>query len=252
MSAESASRRDFLKAAAAAGTLAALPNVHAAGSDMLRVGLIGCGDRGTGAATQALAADSNVKLVAMADAFEDRLQQEPGDPCRRPRTSPAKLDVKPDHRFVGFDAYQELLGSGVDVVLLCTPPHFRPHPPPRGGRGRQARLRREAGRRRCPRRPLRARRAASWPRRRDSRSSPASASATTTASARPSGASTTGRSATSSRSSPTTTAAAAGTSRGSPAGPTCSTRCATGTTSPGCRATSTSSSTSTTSTSAPG
>ena len=125
MSAESASRRDFLKAAAAAGTLAALPNAHAAGSDILRVGLIGCGDRGTGAATQALAADSNVRLVAMADAFEDRLENSL-EILRKNDAIAAKLDVAPDRRFVGFDAYRELLGSGVDVVLLCTPPHFRP------------------------------------------------------------------------------------------------------------------------------
>src|SRR5712692_7880792 len=67
-------RRDFLKVAAVAGTLAAAPHVHAAGSDTLRVGLIGCGNRGTGAATQALKADKNVQLIAMGDAFEDRLQ----------------------------------------------------------------------------------------------------------------------------------------------------------------------------------
>jgi hypothetical protein len=66
-------RRQFLATAAVAGSLAAVPHVHAAGDDQLRVGLIGCGDRGTGAATQALKADKNVKLTAMADAFEDRL-----------------------------------------------------------------------------------------------------------------------------------------------------------------------------------
>ena len=105
--------------------MAALSNAHAAGSDVLRVGLIGCGDRGTGAATQALGADSNVKLVAMADAFEDRLQKSL-EILQKDEKVAGKLDVKPDHRFVGFDAYQKLLDSGVDVVLLCTPPHFRP------------------------------------------------------------------------------------------------------------------------------
>ncbi len=122
---ESASRRDFLRTTAAAGTLAAMPNAHAAGSDILRVGLIGCGDRGTGAATQALAADSNVRLVAMADAFDDRIGHSL-DMLRNTGDIAAKLDVAPGRRFVGFDAYRELLGSGVDVVLLCTPPHFRP------------------------------------------------------------------------------------------------------------------------------
>ena len=92
---------------------------------MLRVGLIGCGDRGTGAATQALAADSNVQLVAMADAFEDRVQKSL-EILQKTEGISAKVAVRPDHRFVGFNAYQELLGSGVDVVLLCTPPHFRP------------------------------------------------------------------------------------------------------------------------------
>jgi predicted dehydrogenase len=125
MSAESASRRHFIKATAAAGTLAALPNVHAAGSDILRVGLIGCGDRGTGAASQALAAESNVRLVAMADAFADRLNNSL-ESLQKDIAIAAKLDVAPGRRFVGFDAYRELLGSGVDVVLLCTPPHFRP------------------------------------------------------------------------------------------------------------------------------
>jgi predicted dehydrogenase len=121
-----ASRRDFLKTStAAAAALAAIPNAHAAGSDLLRVGLIGCGDRGTGAASQALSADSNVKLVAMADAFEDRLQQSL-DILLKSEKVAAKVDVRPGQRFVGFNAYRELLASGVDVVLLCTPPHFRP------------------------------------------------------------------------------------------------------------------------------
>jgi predicted dehydrogenase len=119
------SRREFLQAAAATGTLAALPNVHAAGSDTLRVGLIGCGDRGTGAATQALAADSNVRLVAMADAFEDRLEASL-DHLRKDEKVGSKVAVTPENRFVGFDAYQKLLATWVDVVLLTTPPHFRP------------------------------------------------------------------------------------------------------------------------------
>ena len=126
MRAVSASRRDFLKTAAgAAATLSAIPNAHAAGSDVIRVGLIGCGDRGTGAATQALAADSNVQLVAMADAFEDRLQNSL-ETLQKSETISAKVSVKPEQRFVGFNAYQQLIGSGVDVVLLCTPPQFRP------------------------------------------------------------------------------------------------------------------------------
>jgi predicted dehydrogenase len=121
----STSRRNFLKGSAIAGTLATLPNVHAVGNSLLRVGLIGCGERGTGAAAQALSADPDVKLVAMADAFEDRLEGSLAT-LKEDQKLVSKIDVKSDSRFVGFDAYQKLLSSGVDVVLLCTPPHFRP------------------------------------------------------------------------------------------------------------------------------
>jgi predicted dehydrogenase len=118
-------RRELIKSAAIAGALSALPNAHAAGSDLLKVGLVGCGDRGTGATAQALAADSNVKLVAMADAFEDRLTNSLSILQGDDKVG-SKVDVRPEHRFVGFDAYRKLIDSGVDVVLLCTPPGFRP------------------------------------------------------------------------------------------------------------------------------
>jgi predicted dehydrogenase len=130
--AEKTSRRDFLKTsavtavgAAVASQLAAVSNVHAAGSDVLRVGLIGCGGRGTGAAAQALNADKHVKLVAMGDMFADRLQQSLDDLKRDEGIAP-KIDVKPDHCFTGFSAYKDVIASGVEVVLLATPPHFRP------------------------------------------------------------------------------------------------------------------------------
>ncbi|GAC1346889.1 MAG: Gfo/Idh/MocA family oxidoreductase [Isosphaeraceae bacterium] len=119
------SRRDFLKTSAVAGLSATLTNAYAGGGDLLRVGLVGCGDRGTGAAAQALAADKNVKLTAMADAFEDRIEKSLGLLQDDEKIS-SKLDVPPERRFVGFDACAKLLDSGVDVVLLCTPPHFRP------------------------------------------------------------------------------------------------------------------------------
>jgi predicted dehydrogenase len=121
-------RRQFLQtttAATAALTLSSLPAVHAQGNDLLKVGLIGCGGRGSGAAAQALRADRNVKLWAMGDAFRDRLDsslaalQRQGDIAN-------KIDVPQARRFVGFDAYRQVINSGVDVVLLCTPPHFRP------------------------------------------------------------------------------------------------------------------------------
>jgi predicted dehydrogenase len=125
MTSPPATRREFIQSTAIAVSLSALPAGHAAGSDTLRVGLVGCGDRGTGAATQALAADSNVRLVAMADAFEDRIEKSLSILKDDPNVG-SKVAVDTDRRFVGFDAYQKLIASGVDVVLLCTPPHFRP------------------------------------------------------------------------------------------------------------------------------
>jgi myo-inositol 2-dehydrogenase/D-chiro-inositol 1-dehydrogenase len=126
-----ASRRSFLKTSAVvaggafAGTLAIPRNAHAAGDDVLRVGLVGCGGRGTGAAAQALYADKNVKLVAMGDAFSDRLSSSL-EILRKQAKIADKIQVTPENCFVGFDAYQKVIDCGVDVVLLCSPPHFRP------------------------------------------------------------------------------------------------------------------------------
>jgi predicted dehydrogenase len=120
-------RRDFLKtsAAAAAVGLSAVPFVHAGGTDTLKVGLIDCGGRGTGAATQALHADRNVRLWAMGDAFRDRLTRS-FNTLRGNADLAPRIDVPAARQFVGFDAYRQVIGSGVDVVLLCTPPGFRP------------------------------------------------------------------------------------------------------------------------------
>jgi predicted dehydrogenase len=124
-----ASRREFLTTSAAAvagaGLAALTPAVHAAGSDVLRVGLIGCGGRGTGAASQALRADPNVKLVALGDVFKDRWQ---GclNTLRGDDAIAKKIDVRPESCFDGFDAYKRVLEAGIDVVLLATPPGFRP------------------------------------------------------------------------------------------------------------------------------
>ncbi len=127
-----ARRRDFLKTSAlvlsGGGAWAATRRAafaHVAGSDLLRVGLVGCGGRGTGAAAQALAADPNVKLVAMADLFEDRLASSLASLQRNAEIG-KKVAVTAERQFVGFDAYKQLMASGVDVVLLATPPHFRP------------------------------------------------------------------------------------------------------------------------------
>ena len=121
------SRRDFLTAsavAAGATLLGTLPAVHAAGGDTLKVGLVGCGGRGTGAATQAMNADPNVKLFAMGDAFADRLQGSL-EQLKSDGAIKAKIDVAPDRCFTGFDAYKQVIAC-CDVVLLCSPPHFRP------------------------------------------------------------------------------------------------------------------------------
>ena len=152
----SSSRREFLQAAAAAGTLASVPYVHAGGSDIIRVGLIGCGDRGTGAATQALAADSQVKLVAMADAFEDRLEKSLSILKQDEKVS-SKVDVAADRRFAGFDAYEKLLGQRRRRGSALHPAPVPAAAPPGRRRRRQACVRREAGRRRCAGSSLRTR-----------------------------------------------------------------------------------------------
>lgn len=122
------SRRDFLRVSALAGAaltahLDIARNAHAAGSDTIRIALIGCGGRGAGAAVNALSTKANVKLVAMADAFSDSLESslqairgQCGD----------RVDVPEERKFVGLDAYQKAIDCGVDMVLLCAPPGFRP------------------------------------------------------------------------------------------------------------------------------
>jgi predicted dehydrogenase len=123
------SRREFLKASALVGSALAAPAILPGqlfakeNTDALRVGLIGCGGRGSGAASQALKADSNVVLTAMGDAFEDQLRKS----LQNLQTQhPDKVKVTPEKCFVGLDAYQKVIDSGVDVVLLATPPGFRP------------------------------------------------------------------------------------------------------------------------------
>ncbi|MCI0377388.1 MAG: Gfo/Idh/MocA family oxidoreductase [Gemmataceae bacterium] len=123
----SVNRRRFLQTSAAAGAtlLSQVPFVHAGTSDTIRVGLIGCGGRGTGAASNALRADQNVRLTALGDAFRDRLESSLAQLRREAELAP-KIDVPRERQFVGFDAYQQVINSDVDVVLLCSPPHFRP------------------------------------------------------------------------------------------------------------------------------
>ncbi|MFT7484984.1 MAG: putative dehydrogenase [Candidatus Paceibacteria bacterium] len=94
------------------------------GDEVLRVGLVGCGGRGRGAAANALRADPNVKLVALADAFADPLEDALSYLSQQEDLAD-KVDVDPEHRFVGFDAYKGVIET-CDVVLLATSPHFRP------------------------------------------------------------------------------------------------------------------------------
>ena len=122
----SLSRREFLKASAAVATTigATAARAQTSPGDTLRIGLVGCGGRGTGAAAQALAADPSVKLVAMGDVFAERLQLSLGT-LRKQAAIATKLDVPEKNQFIGFDAYEKVIATS-DVVLLATPPHFRP------------------------------------------------------------------------------------------------------------------------------
>ena len=99
--------------------------VHAGVSEKMRIGLIGCGGRGTGAAENALNASPDNVLVAVADAFEDYAKTRLAA-LKRIDEIKDRVQVPDDHVFVGFDAYKQLIDSDVDVVILATPPHFRP------------------------------------------------------------------------------------------------------------------------------
>ncbi|MBM3858840.1 MAG: Gfo/Idh/MocA family oxidoreductase [Verrucomicrobia bacterium] len=126
MNEATSSRRDFLKTsgATALGALA-FPHILSAApnTQTLRIGLIGCGGRGTGAAKEALNADSNTAVVALGDLFEDRLAQ--GLDALR-KHAPDRVRIDKARCFLGFDAYRKVIASDVDVVLLATPPAFRP------------------------------------------------------------------------------------------------------------------------------
>jgi predicted dehydrogenase len=134
-------RRQFLQVSAASIGSAALLNpaisagAFAAGDDVIKLALIGCGARGTGAVAQALATPHPLKLWAMADAFPDRLERslaelKTGAPSgyniQKGSGFGDAIDVAPERRFVGMDAYRKAIDSGVDVVLIAAPPGFRP------------------------------------------------------------------------------------------------------------------------------
>ncbi|MGM0488782.1 MAG: Gfo/Idh/MocA family protein [Planctomycetota bacterium] len=123
----SATRRDFLKTSSAMAMVTGIGlarSAHAAGSDEIRIALVGCGGRGTGAAVNALNAQPNVKLVALADAFPERVER--AQKSLLTRFDKQRVAVSEDHKFVGLDAYDKALAADVHLVLLCTPPGFRP------------------------------------------------------------------------------------------------------------------------------
>src|SRR6266705_2662535 len=121
-------RRDFLKTSTAIaggtllGGLTLERSAFAAGSDTLKIALIGCGGRGSGAADQALSTSGGVKLVAMADVFEDKLQGSLGNLKKQHAD---RVEVPKERQFIGFDAYKQAIALA-DVVVLATPPGFRP------------------------------------------------------------------------------------------------------------------------------
>jgi len=121
------SRRNFLQTSSIAaggallGSLAIERSAHAVGSDEIKIALIGCGGRGSGAAGQALSTKGNVKLIAMADAFKDRLDNSHNELKRQ---AAEKVDVPEDNKFIGFDAYKKAIALA-DLVILATPPGFR-------------------------------------------------------------------------------------------------------------------------------
>lgn len=132
------SRREFVRAASAAATLPAIAGgffipasaraaMNTRQDTVLKVGVIGCGGRGTGAAMQALRADKNTVLVAMGDVFQDRIDSSlKGIKEELGEAAAAQVQVTPDKQFIGFDSYQKVIDSGVDVVLITGYPAFRP------------------------------------------------------------------------------------------------------------------------------
>ncbi len=132
---KSIDRRNFLKGSVMATggvMMAGLPASASAfvnpSAKKLKLALVGCGGRGTGAAVQALTADPNVQLIAMADAFKDRLDSSLNNIMNSDLADDRKknVKVKDENKFVGFDAYKEAI-KDADVVILATPPGFRPY-----------------------------------------------------------------------------------------------------------------------------
>jgi myo-inositol 2-dehydrogenase/D-chiro-inositol 1-dehydrogenase len=129
------SRRSFMQktssagaAGAAAFTIIKPELVRGAGKEMLKAGLVGCGARGTQAVVDMLTGTENIQLVSMGDIFEDKLEGSLRKLKNDPKNAPLldRVKVEPDHRFVGFEAYKKVLASDIDIVMLATPPGYRP------------------------------------------------------------------------------------------------------------------------------
>src|SRR4029079_1126566 len=120
------SRREFIKTTAAATTALAAMSVprfvHAGVDETIKYGLIGCGKRGSGAAGNVMDADPHAKIVAMGDTFLDNAKAS-RELLKREAPNKSQMAVDDDHIFSGFDAYKKVVDSGVDVVILTTPPH---------------------------------------------------------------------------------------------------------------------------------
>jgi len=120
-------RRGFMKtsalAAGAAASGVSLPRAYAQGSGTLKIGLIGCGGRGKGAVSDCLNSSPGVKVVALADAFKDRVD---GARNQFNKLGKAKADIPAGQCFTGLDAYKQLCACDLDIVLMATPPGFRP------------------------------------------------------------------------------------------------------------------------------
>lgn len=126
------SRRKFLKHSAAAAAGAAMlsslsSSVYAAGDDAVKIGLVGMGGRGTGAANQALSTEGKVKLVAVADAFWDVIDDQLKQIANSVKGKPNEFNPDDVLKFGGLDAYKQVIESDIDMVILATPPGFRPY-----------------------------------------------------------------------------------------------------------------------------
>src|SRR5262249_10911406 len=136
MSDQNTSRRDFLKTAAVTGgalaaNLSLLSNVHAAGDDVIKVGLIGCGGRGSGAADNVLASAPNVQIVAIGDVFKYRVDGLRSRLLKLAQKDELKqlgnqVDLPEERCFVGLDCHDKVINSGANYIMLATPPGFRP------------------------------------------------------------------------------------------------------------------------------